>query len=102
MSTKAKIIENWKGIEHVEKLVREKTGDPQAGFNASTYWFDEDGRHLMIPCMYRGMKGKKGERVFTDSYKEMMISANYCPFTGKPLYEDSTSVLNPLEHEQVR
>lgn len=55
-----KILDNWKEIERVEELVKEKTGDPEAGFNASTFWFGEDGRHLMIPCMYRGKKGKKG------------------------------------------
>ena len=83
-----KILDNWKEIERVEGLVKEKTGDPQAGFNASTFWFSEDGRHLMIPCMYRGKKGKKGQEEFTQSYKEMMIYAKYCPFTGKPLYDD--------------
>jgi len=51
-----KIEENWKGIEEVEQLVREETGYPKAGFNASTFWFGNDGRHLMIPCMYRGKK----------------------------------------------
>lgn len=86
---KNKIKENWKTIEETETKVREKTGDPEAGFNASTFWFGEEGRHLMIPCMYRGKKGKKGQETFTQSYKEMMIYATFCPFTGKPLYEDS-------------
>jgi hypothetical protein len=39
--------------------------------------------------MYRGKKGKKGQEKFTESYKEMMVYAKFCPFTGKPLYEDS-------------
>jgi hypothetical protein len=86
-----KILENWKAIEELEEKVRENTGDPQAGFNASTFWFSADGRHLMIPCMYRGKKGKKGSEDFTTSYKEMMVYAKFCPFTGKPLYEDSLS-----------
>ena len=86
-----KILENWKAIEELEEKVREKTGDPQAGFNASSFWFGGDGRHLMIPCMYRGKKGKKGSEDFTTSYKEMMVYAKFCPFTGKPLYEDSLS-----------
>lgn len=83
-----KIPENWKAIEEVEQKVKDKTGDPEAGFNASTFWFGKGGRHLLIPCMYRGKKGKKGNETFTQSYKEMMISAKYCPFTGKPLYQD--------------
>ena len=84
-----KILENWKEIEAVEFKVREKTGDPEAGFNASSFFFGAEGRHLMIPCMYRGKKGKKGQETFTESYKEIMIFAKFCPFTGKPLYEDS-------------
>ena len=83
-----KIEENWKEIEIVEQKVREKTEDPKAGFNASSFWMGGTGRHLMIPCMYRGKKGKKGQETFTQKYKEMMIYAKFCPFTGKPLYED--------------
>ena len=33
-----RIKENWKAIEELEQKVREKTGDPEAGFNASTFW----------------------------------------------------------------
>lgn len=84
-----KILENWAEIENIEKIVQEKTGDPKAGFNASSFWLATGGRHLMIPCMFRGKKGKKGQEEFTSSYKEMMIYAKFCPFTGKPLYKDS-------------
>ena len=42
----------------------------------------------MIPIMYRGKKGKKGQEEFTSSYKEMMVYAEFCPFSGKPLYEE--------------
>jgi hypothetical protein len=84
-----KILENWSEIERVESLAREQTQDPKAGFNESTFWFNGDGRHLMIPIMYRGKKGKKGQEQFTSSYKEMMVYAKFCPFSGKPLYEDS-------------
>lgn len=85
---KNKILENWSEIERIEGLVKEQTQDPKAGFNASTFFFGEDGRHLMIPVMYRGKKGKKGQEQFTESYKEMMVTASFCPFTGKPLYGD--------------
>lgn len=85
-----KILENWKAIEALEEKVKEKTNDPEAGFNASTVWRgSKEGRHLMIPCMYRGKNGKKGQETFTESYGEMMVYAKFCPFTGKPLYEDS-------------
>lgn len=85
---KTKILENWSEIEKVEVLAREKTQDPKAGFNASSFWLNADGRHLMIPIMYRGKKGKKGQEEFTSSYKEMMVYAEFCPFSGKPLYEE--------------
>jgi hypothetical protein len=84
-----KILENWVEIENIEKRVQEKTGDPKAGFNASSFWLGGTGRHLMIPCLYRGKKGKKGQEEFTSSYKKMMIYANFCPFTGKPLYKNT-------------
>lgn len=86
---KRKILENWKAIEETEKQVQAKTGDPAAGFNATTFFLgSSEGRHLMIPCMYRGKKGKAGQETFTSSYKEMMVFAEFCPFTGKPLYEE--------------
>lgn len=83
------ILENWKFIEKAEQAVKEKTGDPEAGFNASTWFVGSANRHLMIPCLYRSKKGKKGQETFTASYKEMMIYAKFCPFSGLPLYEDS-------------
>ena len=87
MSTK--ILENWKAIEETEKLIREQTGDPEAGFNAGSFWLTGDGRHLALRAMYRGKKGKKGQETFTSSYKDMLVYAKFCPFTGKPLYDDS-------------
>lgn len=86
-----KIVENWKAIEEIEKQVAEKTGDPKASFGADRFWLGGTGRHLIIPCMYRGKKGKKGQEEFTSSYKEMMVYAKFCPFTGQPLYDDSFS-----------
>jgi hypothetical protein len=86
------IIENWKAIEDVEKRVQEKTGDPDARFNASTYFIgNPKRRYLILGCMYRGKKGKKGQEKFTESYKEMMVYAKFCPFTGQPLYEECES-----------
>lgn len=88
-----KILENWKAIEEIEEAVREKTKDPKAGFNASSFWPGGNGRALLIPCLYRGVKGKKGHETFTSGYKEMMVQARYCPFTGKPLYEKDVILL---------
>lgn len=85
-----KIQKNWKLIEKVEEKIREKTGDPEAGFNASSFWLGGDGRHLMLRAMYRGKKGKKGQETFTKSYKDILVRAEYCPFSGKPLYESES------------
>jgi hypothetical protein len=84
-----KILENWKHIEEVEKQIKERTGDPEAGFNATSYFFGGDGRHLMLRAMYRGKKGKKGHETFTQKYNDLLVSAKFCPFTGKALYEES-------------
>jgi len=89
MANSKKILENWDAIEATEKLIQEQTGDPKAGFNAGSYWLNGDGRHLALRAMYRGKKGKKGEETFTQSYKDILVFAKFCPFTGKPLYEDS-------------
>jgi hypothetical protein len=83
-----RIKENWEAIEAAEKLIQEKTGDPKAGFNATTFWLG-GGRHLALPCLYRTKKGKKDNVEFTKSYKEIMVTAKFCPFTGKPLYKES-------------
>lgn len=84
------IKENWSEIERVEELVREQKEDPKAGFNANLFFFG-GVRQLLIPVKYRGMKGKKDNRVFTDSYKEISIAAKYCPFSGKPLYNEKNT-----------
>jgi hypothetical protein len=55
---KNKILENWTALEDIEKQVKEQTNDPDAGFNASTFFFGSEGRHLMIPAMYRTKKGE--------------------------------------------
>ena len=87
MAERIQIKENWDLIEKAENLAREKTGDPDAGFNASTLFFGTSERQLMIPILYRSKKGKKGQEQFTSSYKELMVYADFCPFSGKPLYK---------------
>ena len=85
-----KIPENWAAIEEIEKQVQEQTGDPEARFNASSFWLSGNGRHLMIPVMHRTKKGEN----FSKSYKQIMVYAKYCPFTGKPLYVEPTQEKN--------
>lgn len=85
---RSRIEENWAHIKELEAKAKDKTGDPEAGFNATSFWFDALGRRLMIPIMYRTKYTRKGEEVFSKSYKDMMVIAEYCPFTGKPLYKE--------------
>lgn len=90
-----KIFENWKTIEDIEKQVKEKTGDPEAGFNAKTFWLgSKEGRHLMIPCLYRNKRKVKGKEVFTKGYSDFYVYVKFCPFTGKPLYQDVQAVID--------
>lgn len=66
-----KIKENWAAIEAAERKAREKTGDPEAGFGANCFW--PNGKGLYIACKYRSKKGKKGQQVFTQSYKDLLV-----------------------------
>ena len=81
---KRKITDNWKAIEAIELAAQEQTKDPQAGFSADMFFFGEDGRSLMLSCLYRVKKGE----TYSKSYKELKVCAKFCPFTGKPLYEE--------------
>ena len=82
-----KIPENWVRIEEFEQLVQKQTGDPQARFNANLFFWGNEGRALLLSCKYRKTK-KNGD--FTDKYFEVDVLAEYCPFTGKPLYQEKT------------
>ena len=49
---------------------------------------------------YDQRNGRRGAvpSPFTSSYKEMMIYAQFCPFTGKPLYQAT----DEAEKEEVK
>lgn len=76
------IIENWKAIDAIEETIRKKTGDPEAGFNSDLF-FPGKTRVLVIPVLYR----KKGKGGWSKKRYEIMVEANFCPFTGEPLYK---------------
>ena len=78
-----KIKKNWKAIREAEKLMKEKTGDPKVGFNATRFFLSSE-ESIFIPIWYRK---KKGEGFTLTQYKTL-IRVNFCPFTGKPLYKD--------------
>lgn len=83
------ILENFKKIEEYEKMVAEQSGDPEAKFNASSFFIGANHRPLALKVDYRGkVRIKGGGFQFTKSYKEMLVYATFCPFTGKPLYEE--------------
>lgn len=94
-----KIPENWSKIQEFEELIKKQTGDPLAGFNAHLFFIKGTGRHLLIPCKYRKTK-KNGE--FTDKYFDIDVLVEFCPFTGKPLYqENSLEESKELEKERM-
>lgn len=80
------IPENFKAIEEVEQLIREKCGDPEAGFNSSLMQFEgRRGRRLFIKAEYR----KKTRAGFTQKYYDFLVQAKFCPFSGLPLVDES-------------
>jgi hypothetical protein len=83
MSLTKKIVENWTAIEEVEQTIREQTGDPEAGFNVGGHGVEGNG--LALRAMYRGTGEGEG---FINGYRDLLIYAKFCPFTGKPLYEE--------------
>jgi len=87
------IEENWEAVEETERLGKEKTGDPETGFNASMFWLGGH-RHLLIPLEYR----KPTKNGFTKKRFEMNVYAKYCPFTGKPLYRKHKFSSEDREH----
>lgn len=81
------IKENWQFIEQVEDKVKEQTGDPQAGFNAGIFFFGSKDRQMMINAKYRKTLKRKTGDIFSENYSEIGVYIEYCPFSGKPLYE---------------
>lgn len=85
ISKKQMIPENWKVIESIEEEVRKQVGDPNAGFNADLFFWG-NGRQLAIPVYYR----KKNKAGFQKKFDHVMVGARFCPFSGKPLYEEDS------------
>lgn len=81
------IKENWEAIEKAEEKMKEQTGDPEAAFNPNLFFLDGI-KKLVISGKYR-KKNKRSADGFTKSYSEISTIAKFCPFTGKPLYEES-------------
>lgn len=83
---KKPIKENWNAIEDVINRARERTGDPEAGFNPDFFYFFLNHRPLDLKLKFR--KKKKSGNEFTKKYYHLVIRATHCPFTGLPLYEE--------------
>lgn len=84
------IKENWAAIELAERKVKEMTKDDEAGFNVDTFFLGGDGRRVLgLPCLYRTIIKRKTGNVFSQTYKNVLVYAKFCPFTGLPLYTDS-------------
>lgn len=94
---KKTIPSNWKGIHAIQQAASERTGDPQAAFNPTIFGVGRS-KPLLLQVMYR----KKTKKGFTDKWFPINVEADFCPFTGLPLYEmsknDFVSYLNNLLH----
>ncbi|HXK53021.1 MAG TPA: hypothetical protein PLF29_03470 [bacterium] len=80
---KKKILENWIHIEAIESEMKEDTGDSLAGFNRGLLFNGQ--RMLLIPLEHKRLQknGLMTKKVYTRYFL-----ANYCPFSGLPLYEE--------------
>ena len=87
METSKRIEENWYWIREEEKCVQDINKDPEAGFNADMFQIGE--KRLFLPISFRTSKVVKGVRRYSHAYKICYVEAKFCPFSGKPLYEDS-------------
>ena len=83
----AAINENWDTIRKVEAEMQKRTGDSEARINADLLVLSDENISRYIEVKYR----KKIGANFSTKYKTIPIKINYCPFTGKPLYDDLPS-----------
>lgn len=74
---------NWDGIDAVLNEIRERTGDPDAGFIPPSVYMIGDVS-FPITVYYRS---KRKDGTFTKKTNTQYVRARFCPFTGKPLYE---------------
>jgi len=79
---KRKILENWKAIEEKEKQINKERKFVSGGFSGKVFPEISKELVLVIPFLYKVNKSKNAP------YKAIEILAEFCPFTGKPLYEE--------------
>lgn len=80
-----RIEENWEAINEIEKQIQEQTGDPKAGFR-KLFSLTSGIYNIVIPIIYR----KPTKTGFTQKTHEQNVMVRFCPFTGKPLYQEET------------
>lgn len=86
------IEENWKDILRVEERFKNETGDEMAKFNYSIMALGAK-RAVWLPMGFTKDNGRGGR---TKKVYEQMIICHYCPFTGKPLYEEKENHENEI------
>lgn len=88
IATMKVIKENWEAIDALKEKLKEHTGDENGHFSGG-FGFSNDGmfRTLMVKFHYTKEKAN-GSR--TQKTYDTQVLCKFCPFTGKPLYQEST------------
>lgn len=81
------IPENWEELEVLHYGAIEKFG-PEAGFDSG--WFHLSEEHTLKIAVGEGFEYRKGRKdMKVKHWKSRYLLAKFCPFTGRPLYEES-------------
>jgi len=74
-------------IDEFNKMIRERSGDPEGKVKVSFSINRETGKMSDLPSMYCSYRDKKKDGTFSQKAHEHPISGEFCPFCGKK-YDD--------------
>ena len=79
MAFRRHIWENWTSISEVEADMRKKLDDPRGRFEGVGDSNAVMTQFVVVPFLYENAEGEMTRAI---------VIADYCPFTGKKLFED--------------
>lgn len=90
---KRKIIQNWLAIEKKEIQLQKETKDPDGGFLGTKIPEISEELLLVIPFTYKPNP--------KDEIKKFQAAlAEFCPFTGRPLYEEYEEIPSETQKDK--